>query len=60
MRLRLEGDAPEPEAMWGRGPVLHAVRGSTWVLLMINFLIDYSAAHDCTHTMPFTLFTVIL
>ena len=30
VRLRLESDPSEPEAMWGRGPVLHAVRGSTW------------------------------
>jgi hypothetical protein len=28
--LRLEGDLLDPDAMWGRGPVLHAVRGTTW------------------------------
>jgi hypothetical protein len=30
VRLRLEGDLSDPEAIWGRGPVHHAVRGSTW------------------------------
>jgi hypothetical protein len=30
LRLRLQGASIEPEAMWGRGPVLHAIRGSTW------------------------------
>jgi hypothetical protein len=30
--LRLEGDLLDPDAMWGRGPVLHAVRGTTWYI----------------------------
>jgi len=30
VRLRLEGDLSDPEAIWGRGPTLHAIRGSTW------------------------------
>lgn len=32
VRLQLEGDSLNPDAMWGRGPALHAVRGSTWYL----------------------------
>lgn len=30
VRLRLEGDSSDPEAIWGRGPVLHAILGSNW------------------------------
>ncbi len=35
LRLRLEGASLEPEVIWGRGPVLHGVRGSTWFVAQL-------------------------
>ncbi len=46
VRVRLEGDPGAPEGIWGRGPVLHAVLGSTWFVAELGDIAGEGRARD--------------